>query len=98
MHEEWGFPLFKMYGGFMEEKVKNLIEETITDKGYVLDEVLYVEEDGVKFLRIIIDKEGFINVNDCVEVNNLIDPIIDEIDFIDESFILDVCSKTKGSK
>ena len=81
----------------MEEKVRNLIEKTITDNGYLLDEVLYVEEDNIKFLRIVIDKEGFINVNDCVKVNKLIDPIIDKIDFIDESYILDVCSKTKGS-
>ena len=80
----------------MEEKVKDLIEKIIIDNGYLLDEVLYIEEDGIKFLRIIIDKEGFINVNDCVTVNNLIDPIIDNLD-IEESFILDVCSKTKGS-
>ena len=80
----------------MEGKVRNLIEKIITSNGYILDEVLYVEEDGIKFLRIIIDKEDFINVNDCVTVNNLIDPIIDKLD-IEESFILDVCSKTKGS-
>jgi len=96
VHEEWETPLFKMYGGVMEEKVKDLIEKIIIDNGYLLDEVLYIEEDGIKFLRIIIDKEGFINVNDCVTVNNLIDPIIDNLD-IEESFILDVCSKTKGS-
>jgi len=96
VHEEWEIPLFKMYGGVMEGKVRNLIEKIITSNGYILDEVLYIEEDGIKFLRIIIDKEGFINVNDCVTVNNLIDPIIDKLD-IEESFILDVCSKTKGS-
>ena len=81
----------------MEEKVRNLIEKTITDNGYLLDEVLYIEEDGIKFLRIVIDKVGFVDVNDCVKVNELIDPIIECIDFIDESYILDVCSKTKGS-
>ena len=81
----------------MEEKVRNLIEKTITDNNYILDEVLYVKEEGIKFLRIVIDKDGFVNVNDCVAVNKLIDPIIEKIDFINESFILDVCSKTKGS-
>lgn len=82
----------------MEEKVRSLIEKTITDNGYLLDEVLFIKENGNDFLRIVIDKEGYVNVNDCVKVNDLIDPIIDNIDFIEGSFILDICSKTKGNE
>lgn len=82
----------------MESKIKNLIEKTIVDSGYILDDVNYVKENGTNFLRIIIDKEGFITVNDCVKVNELIDPILDKIDFIEESYIVDICSKEKGSE
>ena len=83
----------------MIEKVRNLIEKPIMDAGYILDEVLYVQENNTNFLRIVIDKnEGLINVNDCVKVNEVLDPILDDIDFINESYIVDICSKEKGSE
>lgn len=81
----------------MEEKIKKLIKEPIESKGYILDSVEYVKENGTYFLRIIIDKENeYITVNDCVEVNGLLDPILDEMDFIKDSYIVDICSKEKG--
>lgn len=80
------------------EKVRGLIEEPIKEAGYILDEVLYEKEGSTKFLRVIIDKEGFITVDDCVIVCRLINPILDENDPIDENYILDVCSKEKGSE
>ena len=64
----------------MESKVRKLIEKPITDLGYILDDVKYVKENNTNFLRIIIDKEGFITINDCVNVNDLVGPILDKID------------------
>lgn len=81
----------------MEQKIEKLIKEPIENAGYILDSVEYVKENGTYFLRIIIDKENeYITVNDCVEVNNLLDPILDEIDFIKDNYIVDICSKEKG--
>lgn len=81
----------------MEEKVKNLIETPIVKAGYLLDSVAYEKENGNYFLRIVIDKkDDYITVNDCVEVNNLLDPILDEMDFLTDSYIVDICSKEKG--
>ena len=77
------------------KKVRELINEIITQNGYILDEVLYVKEDGNTFLRVVIDKKGVIDIEDCVAVTHLIDPIIDNID-IPDNYILDVCSKEKG--
>lgn len=77
-------------------KVKELIGETINKNGYILDEVLYLKEDGNYFLRVVIDKNGIIDVEDCVIVTRLIDPILDTVDYITDSYILDVCSKEKG--
>lgn len=82
----------------MEKEIRNLLEKTIEENGFILDEVLYVKENNTNFLRIVIDKEGYININDCVLVNELISPILDENDLINESYILDVCSKEKGSE
>lgn len=77
-------------------KVRDLIEKSINENGYILDEVLYVKEDGNYFLRVVIDKNGIIDVEDCVTVTRIIDPILDTVDYITDSYILDVCSKEKG--
>jgi ribosome maturation factor RimP len=47
-------------------------------------------------LRIIIDKDGIVDVEDTVKVFHLINPILDENDPVNEAYILDVCSKEKG--
>jgi ribosome maturation factor RimP len=80
----------------IEQKIRNLIEDVIVANNYRLDEVKYEKEDNNHFLRIVIDKDGIVDVDDCVTVSNLINPILDEADPIDESYILDVCSKERG--
>ena len=76
--------------------VRRLIEEKVNEQGFVIDEVLYVKEDGNYFLRVVIDKNGVIDVEDCVTVTRIVDPLLDTIDYITDSYILDVCSKEKG--
>ena len=81
----------------IEDKVKNLIGQTIIDNNYILDEVLYVKEDGNNFLRVVIDKKGIIDIDDCVKVSKMINPILDDNeDIFSDTYILDVCSKEKG--
>ena len=77
----------------IEQDVKNLIEGIITDNNYILNDVQYVKEGKMMFLRVVIEKEGNIDVEDCVNVSKLINPILDEADPIKENYILDVCSK-----
>ena len=80
----------------IEKKVRSLIEEIIVGNNYILDSVEYVKEDSNMFLRVIIDKNGIVDIDDCVNVSKLINPILDEANIIDDSYILDVCSKEKG--
>lgn len=82
----------------MEDKIRNLLEKHVLNAGYRIDEITYGKEDGNMVLRIVIDKDEPININDCITVNKIIDPILDEEDPISESYILDVCSKEKGSE
>lgn len=82
----------------MEEKIFNLLNDTLNKNGYILSSVIYEQENNTNFLRVVIDKEGYININDCVLVNELINPILDEADLIEESYILDVCSKERGNE
>ena len=78
------------------EKVRNLIEPTLKENGFILDDVVYEKEGKMYFLRIIIDKEGIVNLEDCIFVSKLINPIIDASDPISDNYIMDVCSKEKG--
>ncbi len=81
----------------IEDKIRELIEKPIQDQKFILDEIIYVKENGVNFLRIVIDKENSVNVDDCVKVTEIINPILDEHDLIEESYILDICSKERGN-
>ena len=82
----------------IEEKIRNLLEDKISKAGYILDDVKYEkDEHDVNTLLLVIDKNGYININDCVIVNDIVNPILDAEDPISESYVLDVCSKEKGS-
>lgn len=81
----------------MIEKVKSLIEKPLNDIGVKVDNVLYEEENGVYYLRVIIDKEPFVDIDTCVSATEIINPLIDTLeDLFDDSYILDVSSKEKG--
>lgn len=80
----------------IEDKIKKMIEKPINAKGYFIDNIQYLKEDKNNFLRIFIKKEGEIEIEDCVTVCKIINPILDKEDPIEESYILDVCSSGKG--
>lgn len=80
----------------MEEKIRNLIEGTIVDAGYSLNDVKIEKEGTVLFLRVFIDKQDIVSVEDCVKVSELINPILDKEDPIDGSYVLDVSSVERG--
>ena len=69
----------------------------ITQKhGFELVDVEYVKEAGSWYLRVYIDKEGGIAVDDCEVVSREADPILDTDDCIEESYILEVSSPGLG--
>lgn len=79
----------------IEDQVKNLIQQDIEQNNYKLDSVTYNKEGNIYYLTVIIDKEGYVDVEDCVAVSKIINPILDNADLISDSYILDVCSKEK---
>ena len=81
----------------MEQRVRALIEEPLKQINIKLCDVEYVKEGGTYFLRVIIDKEPFVDVDTCVEATKVINPIIDKIESeFKEPYVLDVCSLEKG--
>lgn len=81
-----------MASGNIESKVQNLLEKIINDLGYDLYDVVYEKEGKDYYLRIIIDKEDGIDINDCEKVNNAINDILDEADLIKDQYFLEVSS------
>ena len=80
----------------MEEKVRKLIEGEVNKLGISIDSVVYEKEGGNYFLRIVIDNEDGIDIDKCVEITNIINPLLDNANIIDDSYILDISSKEKG--
>jgi len=72
--------------------VRSLIEGTINELGYNIWDVEFVKEGGEWFLRITIDKEDGIDIDDCEKVSRAIDPILDEADPIEQSYRMEVSS------
>ena len=80
----------------MEEIIRNLIEKEVNKLGITIDSISYVKEGGNYFLRIVIDRDEIIDIDTCVEVTNVINPLLDEANLIEESYILDISSKERG--
>lgn len=81
----------------MEEKVRNLIEKSVNEVGVNIDNIEYVKEGNNYFLRITIDRDMLpVDIDTCVEVTKIINPLLDNSDFIDEIDALEVWSKEKG--
>lgn len=76
----------------IETKVENLLKDIIENLGYELYDVLYLKEGKDYYLRIVIDKEAGIDINDCEKVNDAINDILDDADYIKEQYFLEVSS------
>ena len=78
--------------------LKKKISEVLSSKNIIVDEVTYRKEGTINFLEIVLDQDGGIDLDTIVDATNIINPIVDEMDFIDESFIMDVVSKERGDE
>ena len=76
----------------IEEKVEKLLKPKIEAIGYELYDVEYAKEGKNYFLRIYIDKKDGIDLKDCEKVNDLINPILDEANYIKDGYFLEVSS------
>lgn len=80
----------------IEKKVREIVSEEVSKLGVTIDNVTYEKEGSNYFLRITIDREKPIDIDTCVEVTKVINPLLDEADIIKDSYILDISSKEKG--
>ena len=78
------------------EEIKKAIEPKLKPLEIIVDEIVYEKEGNYYFLRIILDRESGLDLDTVVEATNIINPILDELDLIEDSYILDVLSKERG--
>ncbi len=74
------------------ERVFALVEPAVKALGLTLWDVRFLKEGASWYLRVYIDKEGGVGIDDCTAVSHAIDPILDEADPIAQSYYLEVCS------
>ena len=79
-----------------EAKTEELILPIVEANNFELVDVEYVKEAGNWYLRIYIDKEGGININDCELVSRAFSEILDQKDYIEDAYILEVSSPGLG--
>ena len=78
------------------EEIKKGLTPELEKLNIIITDITYSKKGKYNFLTIELDKEGGLDLDTIVEASNVINPIIDKLDLIDDSYILDVISKERG--
>lgn len=77
-------------------RIKSIVEEFtapyLAEHGFQLVDVEYVKEGSNKFLRVFVDKDGGIDIEDCGRISEFVSAKLDELDPISEAYFLEVSS------
>lgn len=76
----------------LTDQVAALALPIVEEEGCTLWDVEYVKEAGSWYLRVFIDREGGVSIEDCERISRRLDPVLDEADPIPESYIFEVGS------
>lgn len=79
-----------------EARTEQLLLPILAELNFELVDVEYVKEGGSWYLRAYIDKEGGITVNDCEAVARRMNDLLDEADYIEDSYVFEVSSPGLG--
>ncbi len=79
-----------------ETRTEEILIPIVEDAGVSIYDVEYVKEGSDWYLRVYIDKPEGVNINDCEVVNRALSAKMDELDFIEDAYILEVSSPGLG--
>ena len=79
-------------------RVEEMIKDTVASLGFTLWDVEFVKEGADWFLRVTLDSDGGITIDDCVDVSRELSDLLDAQDFIEDAYILEVSSPGLGRK
>ncbi|WP_026507625.1 ribosome maturation factor RimP [Butyrivibrio sp. MC2013] len=80
----------------IETRTEELLTPIALDQGVSIYDVEYVKEAGEWYLRAYIDREGGVDINKCVDVSRALSDALDENDFIEDAYTLEVSSPGLG--
>ena len=80
----------------MKEKIIAEIGNKLDDLNLFIDDITYGKVDNENTLTIVLDSKEIIPLNKVVMATRIINPILDKLDLINESYTLDVYAKEKG--
>lgn len=83
----------------MERKLEILREKLLAalePEGIMVTNIEYTSKGKYNFLTVEVDKVNGMDMDSIVLATNIINPIVDEVDITDDSYILDVISKERG--
>ena len=81
-----------------ENKTKELIADILKDAGVELYDIDFEKEGSDWYLRVYIDKEGGVTIDDCEKVSRAFNEVLDKEDYIEETYIFEVSSPGLGRK
>lgn len=79
-----------------EQRTEKLLEPLLKEHDFELYDVEYVKEGGNYYLRVYIDKENGVTIDDCELVSRALSGMLDKTDFISDSYILEISSPGLG--
>jgi len=78
------------------EQIRNLIDEPMKELEITVTSIEWVEENKNSFLKIELDRVNGLDLDAVVEATNVINPILDDADLIQDEYILDISSRERG--
>ncbi len=79
----------------MLEELKSELSKILEEKELIVDDIYIEDKNNYKFLTIVLDKIGGIDLDEIVDATNVINKIVDKYDICDDSYIMDVVSKER---
>lgn len=81
----------------MEDEIKKIIGNSLDSLNLWVDSVIYEKDHNHNFLRICLDSKDIIDLEKIVQATNIINPLMDKADLINEEYHLDIYGKSKGN-
>lgn len=85
-----------LFGGEMKEKLIKALGNKLDKYKVFIDDVFEETENNNRYLKVVVDADFIINSDLIYEVSSIIDKELDNLDLIEDSYILDIYSKEKG--
>ena len=80
----------------MKEKIIEAVGDKFKDLNVFIDDVTYGKVENENTLTIVLDSDEMIDIDKVVMATRILNPILDKLDLIEESYTLDVYAKEKG--